>query len=95
MVFAGSSLNCANLFGMLERNPYTLSLQSVMFGWRTEDCLKEHQEKLYQLAELLLKKETLNYQDVEDLLGKNCMDAGIEPASRAAVEEGDSQPPRC
>ena len=55
---------------MLERNPYTLSLQSVMFGRRTEDCLKEHQEKLNQLAELLLKKETLNYQDVEDLLGK-------------------------
>ena len=47
--------------------------------------MKEHQEKLNQLAELLLKKETLNYQDVEDLLGKNCRDAGIEPASRAAV----------
>jgi hypothetical protein len=27
-------------------------------------------EKLDQLAELLLKKETLNYQDVEDLLGQ-------------------------
>jgi ATP-dependent Zn protease len=36
---------------------------------RTEDCLKQNMEKLDQLAELLLKKETLNYQDVEDLLG--------------------------
>lgn len=36
---------------------------------RTEDCLKEHLDKLDQLAELLLKKETLHYQDVEDLLG--------------------------
>ncbi len=37
---------------------------------RTEDCLKQNMEKLDQLAELLLKKETLNYQDVEDLLGQ-------------------------
>ena len=33
-----------------------------------------------QLTELMLKKETLNHQDVEDLLGKNCRDAGTEPA---------------
>lgn len=36
---------------------------------RTEDCLQQHIHKLDQLAELLLKKETLNYQDVEELLG--------------------------
>jgi len=36
---------------------------------RTENVLKENQDKLEMLAQLLLKKETLNYQDVEDLLG--------------------------
>jgi len=36
---------------------------------RTEDILKQNQDKLEVLAQLLIKKETLNYQDVEDLLG--------------------------
>ena len=37
---------------------------------KTESCLKENEDKLQKLAELLLQKETLNYQDVEDLLGR-------------------------
>merc|ERR1711915_319413 len=36
---------------------------------RTESLLQEHQNKLEQLATLLIQKETLSYQDVEDLLG--------------------------
>jgi len=36
---------------------------------RTERCLQENQDKLQLLAEELIKKETLNYQDVEALLG--------------------------
>merc|ERR1719431_914016 len=36
---------------------------------KTEDCLRENQDKLELLAQLLLKKETLNYDDVEALLG--------------------------
>merc|ERR1719336_138546 len=36
---------------------------------KTEDLLKAHQDKLELLAQLLIKKETLSYQDVEDLLG--------------------------
>jgi len=36
---------------------------------RTEEVLGAHREQLQQLAELLLVKETLNYADVEALLG--------------------------
>merc|ERR1719500_1657415 len=36
---------------------------------RTEQCLTEHKDKLEALAQLLLQKETLNYSDVEALLG--------------------------
>jgi len=36
---------------------------------RTETLLQQNQDKLEQLSQLLLKKETLNYQDVEELLG--------------------------
>jgi len=36
---------------------------------RTETLLSENQEKLEILTQMLLEKETLNYQDVEDLLG--------------------------
>jgi len=36
---------------------------------RTEQCLTEHKDKLESLAQLLLQKETLNYSDVEALLG--------------------------
>ncbi len=46
-----------------------MSIMQQICVRRTEDCLKQNMEKLDQLAELLLKKETLNYQDVEDLLG--------------------------
>jgi len=36
---------------------------------KTETLLRENQDKLEKLSKLLLEKETLNYQDVEDLLG--------------------------
>jgi len=36
---------------------------------KTENCLLENKEKLEQLSELLLQKETLNYNEVEALLG--------------------------
>ncbi|XP_021926510.1 paraplegin isoform X3 [Zootermopsis nevadensis] len=36
---------------------------------KTEQVLKENKEKLELLAETLLKKETLNYDDVEKLIG--------------------------
>jgi len=36
---------------------------------KTEQCLVENKEKLEQLSELLLQKETLNYNEVEALLG--------------------------
>jgi spastic paraplegia protein 7 len=36
---------------------------------KTENLLRENQDKLEKLSKLLLEKETLNYQDVEDLLG--------------------------
>merc|ERR1719391_1348629 len=36
---------------------------------RTEEVLMENQDKLEMLAQLLLEKETLNYDDVEALLG--------------------------
>merc|ERR1712240_545100 len=35
----------------------------------TEKCLLDNNDKLESLAQLLLEKETLNYSDVEDLLG--------------------------
>merc|ERR1719330_1045749 len=35
----------------------------------TEQCLTDHKDKLEALAQLLLQKETLNYADVEALLG--------------------------
>ena len=37
---------------------------------RTEECLSTHKDKLEALSELLLQKETLNYEDVEQLLGE-------------------------
>merc|ERR1712112_674377 len=36
---------------------------------KTEELLKDNQDKLEILAEKLLEKETLNYDDVEALLG--------------------------
>ncbi len=33
--------------------------------------MRENQDKLEKLSKLLLEKETLNYQDVEDLLGRH------------------------
>ncbi|XP_014364734.2 paraplegin [Papilio machaon] len=37
--------------------------------YRTEDILKANQDKLINLAEELLKKETLNFEDVKAILG--------------------------
>ena len=36
---------------------------------RTEDILKNHQDALEKMAQALLEKETLNYDDVEKLIG--------------------------
>ncbi|KAK4877676.1 hypothetical protein RN001_010182 [Aquatica leii] len=36
---------------------------------QTEEVLSKHKDKLEILAQALLKKETLNYEDVEDLIG--------------------------
>ncbi len=36
---------------------------------RTEECLATHKDNLKLMAEALLAKETLNYDDVEKLLG--------------------------
>ncbi len=36
---------------------------------RTESLLKDHKETLKTMAEALLEKETLNYDDVEQLIG--------------------------
>nr|CAD7454208.1 unnamed protein product [Timema tahoe] len=41
----------------------------VMAYKKTEEVLTEHKDKLALLAETLLKKETLNYDDVESLIG--------------------------
>nr|CAD7596337.1 unnamed protein product [Timema genevievae] len=41
----------------------------VMAYKKTEEVLTEHKDKLALLAETLLKKETLNYEDVESLIG--------------------------
>jgi spastic paraplegia protein 7 len=59
--------------------PYSKKLQATMdleakqmiaeAYKRTEVCLKENHEKLEALAQLLLERETLNYPEVEALLG--------------------------
>jgi len=59
--------------------PYSKKLQATMdleakqliaaAYKRTEECLLKHQHQLEQLAQLLLEKETLNYDEVEALLG--------------------------
>ena len=36
---------------------------------RTEDILKNHQDALEKMAQALLERETLNYEDVEALIG--------------------------
>lgn len=61
------------------RRPYSKRLQFMMDQeakklitdayLATEKVLIDHKEKLEELAEALLKKETLNYVDVEQLLG--------------------------
>jgi len=67
---------------------------------RTEQCLIEHKDKLEAMAQLLLQKETLNYSDVEALLGpppfgdKNTVlpqdyEAGLEKQSKLG-DEGQS-----
>lgn len=59
--------------------PYSKRLQNTMdlearkliadAYQRTEALLHEHGDALEQMAQALLKKETLNYADVEELLG--------------------------
>ena len=36
---------------------------------RTEECLRDNMDRLERLAEALLQRETLNYDDVEAILG--------------------------
>lgn len=57
------SKKLANLIDLETRKLVTKAYQ------RTEEVLKEHKDKLALLAENLIKKETLNYDDVEQLLG--------------------------
>ena len=62
-----------------QRRPYSKKLQATMDQEartmiaeaykRTEEILKKHQNSLEILAQALLEKETLNYDDVEKLLG--------------------------
>merc|ERR1719232_2491429 len=61
------------------RRPYSKKLQATMdleartmiaeAYRRTEDILKNHQEALEKMAQALLERETLNYEDVEALIG--------------------------
>ncbi|KAJ8737297.1 hypothetical protein PYW07_000568 [Mythimna separata] len=61
------------------KSPFSKTLKNLMdlearklIGeayFRTEKLLRDNQEKLITLAEALLKKETLNFQDVEKILG--------------------------
>ncbi|RZB38711.1 paraplegin, partial [Asbolus verrucosus] len=64
---------------------------------RTEEVLLKHKDKLELLAETLLKKETLNYDDVEALLGPPPFGAKrlIEPAEfeeSLRKDAGDTKP---
>ncbi|XP_044269257.1 paraplegin [Tribolium madens] len=64
---------------------------------RTEEVLLKNKEKLELLAETLLKKETLNYDDVENLLGPPPFGAKhlIEPAEfeeSVRKDAGDTKP---
>ena len=62
-----------------QRRPYSKKLQATMDQEartmiaeaykRTEEILRRHQNSLEILAQALLEKETLNYDDVEKLLG--------------------------
>ncbi|GJQ87160.1 hypothetical protein Trydic_g12516 [Trypoxylus dichotomus] len=66
---------------------------------RTEEVLTQHKEKLELLAETLLKKETLNYEDVEALLGPPPFGKKklIEPAEfeeSVRKDAGDTPPPK-
>merc|ERR1719340_398334 len=92
------------------KKPYSKWLQTTMdlearnliseAYQRTEQCLTEHKDKLEAMAQLLLQKETLNYSDVEALLGpppfgdKNTVlpqdyEAGLEKQSKLG-DEGQS-----
>jgi spastic paraplegia protein 7 len=64
---------------------------------RTEEVLLQNKDKLELLAEALLKKETLNYEDVEALLGPPPFGAKhlIEPAEfeeSLRKDAGDTKP---
>ncbi|XP_071448663.1 mitochondrial inner membrane m-AAA protease component paraplegin, partial [Hetaerina americana] len=67
---------------------------------RTEDLLKEHMDKLEMLSSELLKKETLNYNEIEVILGppphgqKHLIEpADFEVSVRAAVAGTRSEAP--
>lgn len=61
------------------KSPYSKTLKSLIdlevrkliadAYYRTEDLLRENSDKLQIIAEALLKKETLNYNDVVELIG--------------------------
>ena len=65
--------------GQFGQKPYSKRLQATMDQEarqmiaaaykRTEEILKTHQNALEKMAQALLEKETLNYDDVEKLIG--------------------------
>ncbi|XP_039763854.1 paraplegin [Pararge aegeria] len=62
-----------------EKSPFSKALKNLIdmeakkliadAYFRTEDILRKNQDKLKALAEELIKKETLNFKDVEGILG--------------------------
>ncbi|CAH0716626.1 unnamed protein product, partial [Brenthis ino] len=62
-----------------EKSPFSKALKNLIdmeakqliakAYYHTEDLLRKNQDKLKALAEALIKKETLNYKDVEAILG--------------------------
>ncbi|KAI4469499.1 atp-dependent protease [Holotrichia oblita] len=91
------------------RKPYSKKLSALIDGEarrlitraykKTEEVLTLHKDKLELLAETLLKKETLNYEDVEKLLGPppHGKKRLIEPAEfeeSVRKDAGDTLPPK-
>ncbi|XP_014209365.1 paraplegin isoform X2 [Copidosoma floridanum] len=94
------------------RKPYSKKLANLMdleaktivtrAYQRTEKLLSENKEKLKTLAEELLKKETLTYEEVEKLIGpppfgkKNLIDSVdfVTPISTSGSSEPESTPPQ-
>ncbi|XP_063910310.1 paraplegin isoform X2 [Zophobas morio] len=85
------SKKLANLIDMEARTLVTRAYK------KTEEVLMQNKDKLELLAETLLKKETLNYDDVEGLLGPPPFGAKhlIEPAEfeeSVRKDAGDTKP---